>query len=443
MEQAHKQIALLHHTGRGNLGDDAIIDVVVSNIRRRWHSAEITVFSMNPDETKKRHKIPSYPIRRYRWNSGDKPAAIESTERDEHKFIDWFRRTRNPAVRLPRALICELAFLVKSYRLLRSFDLLIVSGGGQLTERGGPWSFPYALFIWSLMAKRAGVSVLFLNVGAGPLTHSLSRFFVARALRMADYVSFRDKESQELAAELGFAGIGYVFPDNVYGSMVESPSVPARGANQAVVGVAPMPYPLSDHLKYPPNAQTSQDELIDKMAMFVSFLATQSHSIALFGSDTRADPPAIEELRKVLLECHHISTPEFVPLGSVGELLSRMSAMDYVVTCRFHGVVFAHLLNKPVIAIAHHPKVTHLMNALGLSKYCVDMNTFDPTRLMDTFASLVSDTEVVKRSMASTLAEYRVKLAMQFDGLFLPDFAQGYVLSAESERPLPEKAVVR
>jgi polysaccharide pyruvyl transferase WcaK-like protein len=42
--------------------------------------------------------------------------------------------------------------------------------------------------------------------------------------------------------------------------------------------------------------------------------------------------------------------------------------MDYVVTCRLHGVIFAHLLNKPVLTIAHHPKVTELMAALGLSE---------------------------------------------------------------------------
>jgi polysaccharide pyruvyl transferase WcaK-like protein len=420
MEQTRKQIALLHHTGCGNLGDDAIIDAVVSNIRRRWDNAEIKVFSMNPDDTAKRHGIPSYPIRRYRWDIGHRSATIESTQPGGNKLRNWFRKTRNPAVRLPRAAFGELAFLVESYRILRSFDLLIVSGGGQLTERGGPWSFPYALFIWSLVAKKAGVRFVLLNVGAGPLNHPLSRFFVARALRAANYVSFRDQQSQELATDLEFTDRGYVFPDNAYSFEVVSPNVSAKDPNQSVVGVAPMPYPFSDLLKHPSNAQAIQDDLIGRMATFASLLVRESYSIELFGSDTRADPSAIEDLRKVLLSHHHISTPEYIPLESVSELLSRMSAMDYVVTCRFHGVLFAHLLNKPVLAIAHHPKVTNLMNALGLSTYCVDMRTFDPIRLMDTFTSLVSDAEAVKRSMAASLASYRSQLAIQFDSLFPP-----------------------
>jgi polysaccharide pyruvyl transferase WcaK-like protein len=114
-------------------------------------------------------------------------------------------------------------------------------------------------------------------------------------------------------------------------------------------------------------------ELIDKVATFTSLVFKEGYSVRLFGSDLKADPAAIEDLRKTLLDRHRISVSKYVPIDSVDELLSEMSEMDYVVTCRFHGVVFAHLLNKPILAIAHHPKVTHLTNALGLSKYCVDM----------------------------------------------------------------------
>ena len=45
------KIAILHHTGGGNLGDDAIMDVVIHNIRSRWPDAEIAAFSMNPGDT--------------------------------------------------------------------------------------------------------------------------------------------------------------------------------------------------------------------------------------------------------------------------------------------------------------------------------------------------------------------------------------------------------
>jgi polysaccharide pyruvyl transferase WcaK-like protein len=92
--------------------------------------------------------------------------------------------------------------------------------------------------------------------------------------------------------------------------------------------------------------------------------------------------------------------------------------MDYVVTCRFHGVVFAHLLEKPVLAIAPHPKVAELMADLELSNYCVDARDFDASALADKFASMVANADEIKSRMATKLTRNRQLLRYQFDELF-------------------------
>lgn len=419
MERTHTKIALLHHTGGGNLGDDATVDAVIHNIGRRWPEAEITAFSMNPSDTVKKHGVPSYPIRRHTWDIGYESAKMEATPASKPSFLSRLRTTKNPAIRLPRAIFRELAFLVASLRILRSFDLLIVSGGGQLTERSGPWGFPYAIFIWVLMAKAARIKCVFLNVGAGPLNHPLSKFFAARALFAADYVSFRDRQSQALTLDIGFTGKSQVFPDNVYSLEVSSPNISLGRRDQPIIGIAPMPYPFCDPREHPSeDHQVIYEDFIAKLAIFASSLFRQSYSLDLFGSDTGVDPSAIEDLRTVLRNHHNISTPQYEPVDSVRELLCRMAGVDYVVTCRFHGVVFAHILNKPVLAISHHPKVANLMKALGLSKYCFDIRTIDPIRLTDTFASLVCDADKIKSRMGASLASYKSQLTIQFDALF-------------------------
>jgi polysaccharide pyruvyl transferase WcaK-like protein len=80
--------------------------------------------------------------------------------------------------------------------------------------------------------------------------------------------------------------------------------------------------------------------------------------------------------------------------------------------------VFAHLLNKPVLAIAHHPKVAELMSDLELSSYCVDIRNFDPDLLAERFASMVVRTEEIKARMAANLTTNRQLLRRQFDELF-------------------------
>src|SRR6266446_5962125 len=232
MKRQYARIGLLHHVGGGNLGDDATLDVVVHNIKRRWPHAIMVAFSMNPSDTQKRHGIPSYPLRANIWSFGYKPARSEASLKNsitalasKHRLLFCLLRATNAlAIRMPRALFREASFLAASRRTIRSLDLLVIGGGGQLTEWGGPWGFPYTIFKWVLLARCLRVRCLFLYVGAGPLSHPLSRFFVRRSLRAADYVSFRDEESQELVHDIGFAGESQVCPDSVYSLEVSTPS---------------------------------------------------------------------------------------------------------------------------------------------------------------------------------------------------------------------------
>ncbi len=423
------KIGLLHHVGGGNLGDDATLQSVASSIKRRLPGAEITAFSMNPDDTQTRHGIKSHPIRRNCWSIGYKHAEIEddfkarvkTLMRKYHLFYPL--KAMKAVISLPIETFRELSFLLSSRRTINSFDFLIISGGGQLTEKNGPWGFPYTIFKWVVLARSAGISCVFLNVGAGPLSQPLSKFFVRRALLAADYVSLRDQESQALIREIGFTGESRVFPDSAYGLEAVTTEDRARETGcQPIVGFSPMPYPdpdASGHLTE--KDQIVYETFIRKLASFASRLVSRSHSLALFGTDFGVDPPAIEDLQRALLKYHGISSRQCCvdrPVKSVRDLLAAMSAMDYVVTCRFHGVVFAHLLNKPVLAIAHHPKVAELMADLELSNYCVDIRDFDASLLAEKFASMVINAEEIKNRMAVSLTRNRQQLGDQFDCLF-------------------------
>jgi polysaccharide pyruvyl transferase WcaK-like protein len=317
----------------------------------------------------------------------------------------------------------ELWFLVSSRKAIKSIDLLIVSGGGQLTEKDGPWGFPCTIFKWVVLARSSGVRCMFLNVGAGPLTRPLSKFFARRALLAADYVSFRDDQSQALVYEIGFTGKSQVCPDSAYGLDVGATKAsPSETGSPTIVGLAPMPYPDPDPGGYlAEKNQIVYDAFIGELASFASWLVSRSYALALFGTDFGVDPLAIKDLQRTLLSCHGIRSPKEGinhSVKSTYDLLAMISGMDYVVTCRFHGVIFAHLLNKPVLAIAHHPKVSELMTALELSSYCVDIRDFDASLLADRFASMVNNTEEIKSRMAAKLTRKRQQLRIQFDELF-------------------------
>lgn len=427
MSPTNIRIGLLHHVGGGNLGDDATLASVAENIRRRLPRAEIIVFSMNPDDTEARHGIPSRPVRRTGWSIGHTPAAPPTTLKTKAKA---FARTCRPLFHLLKVssalvrptvgIFRELSFLISSKRHIKTLNLLIISGGGQFTERDGPWEFPYTIFKWVMLARWVGVRCIFLNVGAGPLTGALSKYFARQALAAGAYVSLRDHQSRSLVAKIGFKGSSLVYPDSAYALRFTIPSTTLPRCPRPIVGLAPMHYPESRA----ENEQTVYENLIVKLADFALWLLDRSYALRLLATDTGVDPVAVKDLEAALMNHLDVSRSRCrvsPPVVSVRELLTVMAGVDFVITCRFHGVIFAHLLNKPVLALAHHPKVSDLMTDLGLSNYCVDIRDFDPTLLAERFALMVANAEGIKSHMAASLRGNRQRLADQLDGLFDAD----------------------
>ena len=435
------RIGLLHHVSGANLGDGATIDAVVQNVRSRWPDAVIVGLSMNPEDTARRHGIRSYPIRQKTWAFGipireEKPGArakIKLALRRYETVLKLLKVINALVVKAPLAFVRELVFLAKSYRVARKIDLLVICGGGQLLESsggpwaflGGPWMFPYTIFKWTVLARLAGARCVVLNIGAGPLVTRLGKFFVRSTLRMASYASFRDVDSKDVVKRIGFERPTFVFPDSAYSLKYAVPTrTAATSKDQTVVGFAPMAY--GDPRMSPQHSQAAYAAFVRQLGGFGSWLIRSGFCLTLFCTDIGVDPPVIEDVETLLRTDRQVHVSEIHRGGSLtrvhqwstADVLTNMSSMDYVVTCRFHAVVFASMLNIPVLAIGHHPKVTALMNDLGLGRYCVDIRDCSPTALTGAFESLVDDHHKIKNQMAEKLIVYRTQLGIQFDQLF-------------------------
>src|SRR6185437_6591129 len=121
MTRTARKIGLLDHMGGGNLGDDTTQTAVMANIRSRWPGAIIYGFSMNPPDTRLRHGIASYPIRRKTWDNPDRnehdktgPGDKMGTARRRSVFSGLRRLIRAAAFKVPYAICAELTFLAKS-----------------------------------------------------------------------------------------------------------------------------------------------------------------------------------------------------------------------------------------------------------------------------------------------------------------------------------------
>jgi polysaccharide pyruvyl transferase WcaK-like protein len=418
-----RTIGIMDHMGAGNLGDDTTQTAVIANIKQRWPDAVIVGFTMNPSDTEARHGIRSYPLRRRTWDRpGEAMGERSPIEQDKRSTMWRLFAAMASIARKPKTLLSELRFLGRSFAAVRRVDVFILSGSGQLLDSwGGPWEYPFTIYKWVALARLAGAKCYFLNVGAGPLQHKLSRFFIRHALRLANYVSFRDEPSRALAREVGFSGKACVSHDSVYSfDSLPSSVRQVTTSDVPIVGLAPMAY--CDPRRYCVQDSAAYTDLIRKFSAFGSWLS-RGHRLEIFSTDIWFDADTLNDLSSGLEHEPGVVAARILPrkpIGSIQTLLPAMATMDYIVTCRFHGVIFAHLLNIPVIAISHHSKVATLMADLGLSEYCLDIDSFDLDLLKTKFDRMVADREQIKARLAETAVQYRTELIRQFDEIFPP-----------------------
>jgi polysaccharide pyruvyl transferase WcaK-like protein len=172
---------------------------------------------------------------------------------------------------------------------------------------------------------------------------------------------------------------------------------------------------------WPRKDDAAYQRYLDKAAAFVSWLLEQNYCVEVFTSEISVDHYAITDLQERLTKSrlpHEVSKVSYRPVMSLNELLAQMSEFDFIVTSKFHGVIFSHLLARPVIALSYHHKIDDLMRAVGHDRYCLDIEHFDIESLKDTFKALVNNSDGLSTRFRRTTASYGAAVQQQFDELF-------------------------
>lgn len=398
------KVSFFGHFGSQNPGNESTLIAILARLRSLYPDGEFRCICTNPQVVVARHGIEAIPIT-------SRTARI------------WDRDVPLPR-RVPQALVgmgAELALYARAFRELKRTDMLIVSGTGVVTDAYGLsyWG-PYSQFKWVVMAKLRRCRVLFVSVGAGPIYHTLGRILVKATLSMADYRSYRDEASSDCLKAIGFRSEqDPVYPDLVF-SLPEAllPVNPTRpGPRRRVVGLGLMAY-AGKYSVADPRPET-YNTYLKSLVMLATWLLERDYDIRLLLGDE--DTFVIDEFRSALkaqlgsYDEERIIEP---PSTSVRDILAEIGATDVVIATRFHNVLFAMLLNKPVIAISFHHKCSSLMRQMALSEYCHDINQMDGDRLIAQFRKLENNEAAVKSTIARGTAEARAALDQQYDLLF-------------------------
>jgi polysaccharide pyruvyl transferase WcaK-like protein len=406
-------IGLLDHMGFGNMGDAAIHESFVRNIKARVPDARIIAFSQNPEDTRTRHQLVAYPISR------PQPGRTPPKQPRSRGILSALKGLTRRATTLLRDCIGELRHLQRSCRIVKSLDLLVIAGGGQLCDLW--WFAPYNVFKFCFLAKLSGTPVAIIGVGADRLNNPSAKHFARWAVRLADYASFRDIESQALIRELGVTKQTHVCPDPAYGTDVGD-VMPSLRQDHATLTVGINPMGFCDPRVWPRREQAAYDRYLTNLTHFSLWLLRQHCKIELFTSDIGTDQYALIDLKeRIMLRAPAALADRLVcrPVLTLPELLQQLTTFDVVITPKFHGLIFSHLLEIPTIALSYMPKLDHLMRAVGHERYCLDIASFEVCDLVAAFHAVLSEANALRSLFRKATAAYAEALQREFDRVFL------------------------
>jgi polysaccharide pyruvyl transferase WcaK-like protein len=98
--------------------------------------------------------------------------------------------------------------------------------------------------------------------------------------------------------------------------------------------------------------------------------------------------------------------------------LSALQDVDLVVASRLHGVILSHLIAKPTLAISYDPKIDTHMKEIEQTEYCVSIDHFDSTVLIERFIALRDARERESIHLARAVEHYSELVGLQYDLLF-------------------------
>ncbi len=306
------KILISGYYGFANAGDEAMLTAIIESLRQVDPNVELTVLSGNSKDTALKHRVSSV----YRFNPFSVIKAMNNTE------------------------------------------MLLSGGGSLLQDVTSRRSLFYYLSI-IVLGKILGKKVMLFAQGIGPIRASWARKVTSIICNKVDLITVRDHES---AAELVAMGVDKhkitVTADAVLSLRQADKECGRELLEQAgidmskpVIGIAVRPW-AGDSKCFRVLAEAASK--LQKMYGAQLILLPLQYSV---------DVKACEKLRQALVSQKNIFMLN--EKYNTEEFLSVIGNFDLLIGMRLHALIFAAVMNIPLLAISYDPKVDSFVNAIG------------------------------------------------------------------------------
>ncbi|MDR3983370.1 MAG: polysaccharide pyruvyl transferase CsaB [Dysosmobacter sp.] len=301
--------------GRGNAGDDAILEAILQEMRSLDPDMPMTVLSKDPKSTRLTYRVQAV----HRAN-----------------FPAWHRAMHHAK--------------------------LYINGGGSLiqdvTSRRSLWYYLHNI----QTAKRCGCKVQMYGCGIGPVIRESHRKMAARVLNAnVDAITLREPDSLE---ELRAMGV-----DKPEILLTADPALTLRQAPEDQTDSVLLRAGIPPHGRYICFALRRWKGFEEKAPLFskAAEYAYRTYGLTpVFAAvEKHLDPGANQMAARGLSVPHYFLNDA----GSAGTIIGALSRMEIVVSMRLHALIFAAGQGIPLAGVVYDPKVSAFLRYIGQEQF--------------------------------------------------------------------------
>lgn len=312
--------------GRGNAGDDAILDAILQEIRSLDPDIPISVLSKDPKSTRLSYRVQSI----HRSN-----------------IFAWRRAMKHAK--------------------------LYINGGGSLiqdvTSRRSLWFYLHNI----KTAKNCGCQVQMYGCGIGPVNRESHRELAARILnRYVDVITLREPDSLTELQNMGVTKPEILLTADP--ALTLSP--PDSDETDSVMLRAGIP-PHGHYLCFALRNWKGFEEKAPLFGKAAQYAYDTYGLTPVFLSVEKFQDPSASRLAAQGLEIPHYFLDD---AGNSRTIIGAMSRMSAVVSMRLHALIFAAGQGIPLAGVVYDPKVSAFLRYIGQEQF-VDLQDLTEEKL--------------------------------------------------------------
>lgn len=348
-----KKILLAGYYGYGNLGDEAILEMVLKQLFQIVKRENITVLSSNKEDTSKKYNINS--IDRY-----------------------------------------NVLSIIKS---LKKSGALIFGGGSLLQDVTSKRSIYYYLFLIKI-AKLMNNKVIMLSQGIGPIVNEKSKKAVIKSLQQVDYITVRDIQSKNFLEELGVdENKLFLSADPVINLCSNDESRSKVDNTQKKVCFSLRNW----------NGSNLSENISDVTERLIKS-NIECHFIPFYYNE---DLGLINDVESSLNK-KGLKAVYYKDRLSTIEAFDIIKNMDLLVGVRLHSLIFAASANVPFVAVSYDHKVDHFVESVDMNVAC-SIENIDVDQLYDEIIKKLENEETEKQKLTEKVTELRENIKVNYD----------------------------